>query len=93
MALGYPIYREPLFIIPRKEFTGMFSTRCVLDGKRGIKELDNAGVFAIITNRTLVNRGEAHKFVLVNNRQLCVDSVYHTNAEAEKALKDRSHSA
>jgi hypothetical protein len=77
----------------KKEYTGMFASRCVLEGKRGIKELDNAGVYAIITNRTLVNRGEAHKFVLVNTRKLWVDSVYRSNAEAEKALQDLSRPA
>jgi hypothetical protein len=71
----------------------MFSSRCILEGKRGIKELDNAGAYAIITNRTLLNRGEAHKFVLVNNRKSWVDSVYQSNAEAEKALQDRSRPA
>ena len=71
----------------------MFSTRCVLEGKKGIKELDNAGVYAIIANRMLVDRGEAHKFVLVNNRKSWVDSVYRSNAEAEKALQDLSRSA
>jgi hypothetical protein len=71
----------------------MFSIRCILEGKRGIKELDNAGVYAIITNRTLVTRGEAHKFVLVNNRKSWVDSVYRSNAEAEQALQDLSRPA
>ena len=71
----------------------MFSARCVLNDKKGIKELDNAGAYAIITNRTLANRGEAHKFVLVNNRKLCIDSVYHTNAEAEQALKNMNRTA
>ncbi|MDR3575893.1 MAG: hypothetical protein P4L50_18680 [Anaerolineaceae bacterium] len=71
----------------------MFLTPCILEGKRGIKELDNAGVYAIITNRTLVNRGDAHKFVLVNSRKSWIDSVYRSNAEAEQALKVLSRPA
>ncbi len=71
----------------------MYAQKCDLRNKRGIEELDHAGPYAIIVNRRLHTRGQAHKFAVVNEQQASVDSVYHNYDRARSMLRALSRQA
>ncbi len=65
----------------------MYAQRCVLEGKSGIEELAHRDAYAIIANRTLYDRGKAHKFTLVNVKRSRIENVYPSLNEARSALR------
>ncbi len=64
----------------------MYASKCVLEGKRGIEELDRRGPYTVIANRTLFDHGRAHKFTIVNAEKEWVENVYRSFREARSAL-------
>lgn len=64
----------------------MYASKCVLDGKYGVEELTRKQPYAIVANRTLYHRGQAHKFAVVNVERLQVETVYQSYDKARFAL-------
>ena len=60
----------------------MLSIKGALRGRRGIQWLDQAGPYAVVTNKRLHIIGRASKFVVVNPRERLVASVHDTPDEA-----------
>ena len=60
----------------------MFSDHLVLQGKNGVKWLNQEGPYAVIVNKTLYAWGKAGKFTVVNVSEAWVDSVYRSLDEA-----------
>ena len=54
----------------------MFSEKCKLQGRDGIKRLDRVGAFLVITNRRLYEIGESRRYTLVNEAKRWVHSVH-----------------
>ena len=71
----------------------MYARKCDLRDKRGIEELDHAGAYAVIVNRRLYGRGQAHKFAVVNEQQASVESVYHNYGRARSMLRSLNQQA
>jgi hypothetical protein len=60
----------------------MFSEKCKLEGRSGIKQLDHVGPYLVIANRRLYETGAARRYTLVNEAELCVHSIYATQHAA-----------
>lgn len=58
-----------------------FAERADLN-KSGVIRLDEVGVYAVIANRTLHERGAATKFAVANLQEQWVDSVHFDRAAA-----------
>lgn len=71
----------------------MFSDHLILKGKRGVKQLDKSGPYAVIVNKRLYDRGQAGKYTVVNVKERWVDSVHHSRTEAinEARQRDAAH--
>jgi hypothetical protein len=54
----------------------MFSEKCQLQGRSGIKRLDRVGPFLVITNGRLHEIGASRRYALVNETELWVDSIH-----------------
>ena len=54
----------------------MFSEKCTLQGRSGIKHLDRVGPFLVITNGRLYKRGASRRYTLVNEAELWVHSIH-----------------
>lgn len=54
----------------------MFSEKCKLQGRGGIKHLDRVGPFLVITNGRLHEIGASRRFTLVNEAELWVHSIH-----------------
>jgi len=70
----------------------MFSDQLVLQGKLGVKRLDQWGPYAVIVNKRLFEKGKAEKYTLVNVEERWVDSVHHSRAEAANEARQRYES-
>lgn len=71
----------------------MLPIKGALRGRRGLKWLDKAGSYAIVTNRKLHKKGQASKFVVANPRERIVASVHGSPDEAltiAQALSDNA---
>lgn len=60
----------------------MFSDHLILQGKRGVKRLDQWGPYAVIVNRRLYEGGQAHKYSVVNIEEQWVSNVYYSRETA-----------
>ena len=67
----------------------MFSDHLVLQGKPGVKRLDEWGPYAVIVNKRLFEQGEAKKYALVNVQELWVESVHPTRGQAARRARQR----
>jgi hypothetical protein len=67
----------------------MFSDHLVLQGKTGVKRLDEWGPYAVIVNKRLFEQGEAKKYALVNVQELWVASVHPTRGQAARRARQR----
>jgi hypothetical protein len=65
----------------------MYSDQLVLEGKQGVRKLDQSGPYAVIVNRTLYEQGRAGKFAVVNAQQRWVDSVHGNQATAARQAR------
>ncbi|MFP3854622.1 MAG: hypothetical protein ACLFWD_10060 [Anaerolineales bacterium] len=65
----------------------MYTEKCDIDGKRGIKRVREHGDYVVIANRELHRQGESSRFALVNERQKAVDSVHPSPTEAFTTAK------
>ena len=65
----------------------MFSDHLVLQGKNGVKWLNQEGPYAVIVNKMLYAWGKAGKFTVVNVSEAWVDSVYRSLDEAVVAAR------
>lgn len=54
----------------------MFSEKCKLQGRNGIKQLDRVGPYLVITNRRLHDSGASRRYTLVNEAELSVHSIH-----------------
>ena len=54
----------------------MFSEKCKLQGRNGIKQLDRVGPYLVITNRRLHESGASRRYALVNEAELSVHSIH-----------------
>ena len=54
----------------------MFSDKCTLKDRSGIKELDRVGPYLVITNRWLYEIGKSRRYALVNETERWVDSIH-----------------
>jgi hypothetical protein len=54
----------------------MFSEKCKLQGRNGIKQLARVGPYLVITNRRLYEIGESRRYTLVNEAELSVHSIH-----------------
>ena len=54
----------------------MFSEKCTLQDRDGIKRLDQVGAYLVITNRRLYEIGAARRYTLVNDTKRWVHSVH-----------------
>jgi hypothetical protein len=54
----------------------MYSEKCKLQGRNGIKQLDRVGPYLVIANRRLHETGESRRYVLVNETELWVHSIH-----------------
>ncbi len=61
-----------------------FSERCKLQGRSGIKRLDQIGTYLIIANKTLFDEGVSHRFAVVHELEKWVDSVHGSHRSALK---------
>ncbi len=68
----------------------MFAQKCVINGKPGIKDLNDQGAYSVITNKTLFDHGKARKFAIVNRQKAWVESVYQDLNKARSALRSLS---
>ena len=71
----------------------MLPIKGALRGRMGLKWLDEAGPYAVVTNKKLHNKGRARKFVVANPREQLVTSVHSSPGEARttaEALSTRS---
>jgi hypothetical protein len=71
----------------------MLPIKGALRGRRGLKWLDRAGSYAVVTNRKLHNKGKARKYVVANPRERLVTSVHGSADEAlniAQALSDNA---
>lgn len=59
----------------------MLSPKLDLD-KPGVKRLDQVGVFAVIANKTLHDKGQSRRFAVVNTSEPSVDSIHKNYSEA-----------
>jgi hypothetical protein len=65
-----------------KEPMSMFSEKCQLQDRDGIKELDRVGVYLVIANRQLYETGAARRYALVNEEKHFVHSVHDSQRAA-----------
>jgi hypothetical protein len=65
----------------------MFSLKCDLRGKSGVKRLEQIGDYVVIANRLLDDKGQSSRFAIVNEPQAWVDSVHSTPASALAAAR------
>lgn len=71
----------------------MLPIKGALRGRRGLKWLDQAGSYAIVTNRKLHDKGKASKYLVANRRQRLVASVHASPDDAltvARALSDNA---
>jgi hypothetical protein len=68
----------------------MFSDHLDLQGKRGVKELEQWGAYAVIVNKRLYEAGHAGKYTLVNVKERWVDSVHPNQAQAAREARQRN---
>ena len=54
----------------------MYSEKCKLQGRKGIKQLDRVGPYLVIANRRLHETGESRRYVLINETELWVHSIH-----------------
>jgi len=54
----------------------MFSEKCTLQGRNGIKRLDRVGPYLVITNGRLYEIGTSRRYALVNEAELWVHSIH-----------------
>jgi hypothetical protein len=54
----------------------MFSEKCTLQGRNGIKQLDRVGHYLVIANRRLYETGESRRYALVDEARQNVHSVH-----------------
>jgi hypothetical protein len=71
----------------------VLSIKGALRGRRGIQWLDQAGPYAVVTNKRLHIVGRASKFVVVNPREHLVASVHDTPDEARTLAQALSANA
>lgn len=71
----------------------MLQIKGALRGRRGLKWLDQAGSYAIVTNRKLHNKGKASKFVVANPRERLVASVHASADDARTVAQALSDNA
>lgn len=65
----------------------MLPIKGALRGRMGLKWLDEAGPYAVVTNKKLHNKGRASKFVVANPRERLVTSVHSSPNEALTTAK------
>ncbi len=53
-----------------------FSEQCKVQGRPGIKRLEQIGTYLVIANRTRFDEGVSHRFAVVNELEKWVDSVH-----------------
>ena len=54
----------------------MYSEKCRLQGRSGIKHLDRVGPYLVIANRWLYETGESRRYVLINETASQVHSIH-----------------
>ncbi len=64
-----------------------FSDSCKLQGRPGIKRLDQIGAYLVIANQKLFDEGSSHRFTVVNELEKWVDSVHGSHRSALKRAK------
>ena len=67
----------------------MYSDQLILQGKNGVKYLEQWGPYAVIVNRRLYEQGRAYKYALVNIAKHRVDGVYRSRAHAASKARQR----
>ena len=70
----------------------MISDHLELQGKRGVRRLDEWGPYAVIVNRQRFEQGEARKFALVNVQEQSVESVHPSRGQAARQARKRNAS-
>lgn len=69
----------------------MYSEKCSLQNKAGIKRLEQVGAFLVIANKWLYETGKSRRFALVNEMEKFVHSVHGSQRAAvvyaQKRLK------
>ncbi len=65
-----------------------FSDSCKLQGRSGIKRLDQIGTYLVIANKTLFDEGSSHRFAVVNELENWVDSVHGSHRSALKRAQN-----
>lgn len=68
----------------------MYSDQLSLQGKRGVKRLEQWGAYTVIVNKRLFEAGKAGKYTLVNMQEQWVESVYFSHALAASEARRRS---
>ena len=68
----------------------MYSEKCELRGRAGIKHLERIGPYSVIANKALFDRGRSTRFTIVNEREAWVDSVHPSPAKAIAAARGLS---
>lgn len=71
----------------------MLPIKGALRGRRGLKWLEEAGPYAIVTNRKLHNKGRASKYVVANPRERLVASVHTSPDDARTVARALSDNA
>lgn len=66
----------------------MYSDKCELRGKSGVKRLERIGPYVVIAIRMLHDRGRSTRFTIVNEPEAWVDSVHPTPARAMAAARE-----
>ncbi len=64
-----------------------FSNQCSVQGRAGIKRLDQIGTYLVIANRTRFDEGDPHRFTVVNELEKWVDSVHGSHRAALKRAR------
>ncbi len=64
-----------------------FSDQCKVQGRPGIKRLDQIGTFLVIANRNRFEKGDSHRFAVVNELEKWVDSVHGSHRAALKRAR------
>jgi hypothetical protein len=60
----------------------MFSEKCQLQGRNGIKQLDRVGPYVIIANRQLYETGQSSRYTLIHEMESQVHSVHGSHLSA-----------
>lgn len=66
----------------------MYSDKCELQGRSGVKRLESVGAYVVIANRILDDGGRSSRWTVVNEREAWVDSVHSTPGNAVSTARE-----